>query len=166
MLVGWHIHYYTLRVPLVVLSFFLFVVIIPFLWNIFTAHQAVRERVLVAEKTGEWKKLENLQLEVGARPTFAPRNGRRDNVEGIMSTWGTSSPPILQIHSLHQVAMGTPSHVPLQRRAIIVAIFRGSGATPYGPHRLGLGTCLCVCGATLICIEFQNQFFCNWVGRT
>jgi len=27
----------------------------------------------------------------------------------------------------HQVAMGTPSHVSLQRRAIIIAIFRGSG---------------------------------------
>jgi len=32
-----------------------------------------------------------------------------------------------QIHSLHQVAKGTPTHVPLRRRAIIVAIFRGSG---------------------------------------
>ena len=64
-----------------------------------------------------------------ARPIAAPRNGRRDNVEGIMITWGTSPPPILQIHSLHQVATGTPSHVPLRCRAmvlLVVAIFRGS----------------------------------------
>jgi len=47
---------------------------------------------LVAEKTGEWKKLENLVQTrsigsiVGARPTAAPRNGRRDNLEGILIT--------------------------------------------------------------------------------
>jgi len=69
-----------------------------------------------------------------ARPIAAPRNGRRDNVEGIMITWGTSPPPILQIHSLHQVATGTPSHVPLQRRAMIIAIYRGFGnALVLGP---------------------------------
>jgi len=44
---------------------------------------------LVARKTGEWKKLENLVQNrsigsiVGARPTAAPRNGRRDKVERI-----------------------------------------------------------------------------------
>ena len=40
---------------------------------------------------------------------------------------------------MHQGAMGAPSHVPLQRRAIIITILCGSG-TKYGPIRLGLGT--------------------------
>jgi len=46
---------------------------------------------LVAEKTREWKKLANLVQNrsigsiVGTRPTAAPRNGRRDNVGGIMT---------------------------------------------------------------------------------
>jgi len=46
-----------------------------------------------------------------------------------MTTRETSPTPILQIHTLYQVALGTTSesHVPLQRRAIIIAIFRGSG---------------------------------------
>ena len=44
-----------------------------------------------------------------------------------MTMWWTSPPPLLQIHSLHQVAMDTPSHVPLQRRAIIITILPGSG---------------------------------------
>jgi len=33
-----------------------------------------------------------------------------------MSIRGPSPPRILQIHSLHQVALGTLSHVPLRRR--------------------------------------------------
>jgi len=47
---------------------------------------------LVAGKTGECKKLENLLQNrtigsiVGARPTAAPRHGKRENVEGIMTT--------------------------------------------------------------------------------
>jgi len=46
--------------------------------------------LFLAEKTGEWKKLGDLvqywSLEsiVGAQHTAAPRNGRRDNVGGIM----------------------------------------------------------------------------------
>ena len=45
--------------------------------------------ILVAEKNGKWKKLENLvqswsiESIVGARPTATPRNKRRDHVEGI-----------------------------------------------------------------------------------
>ena len=57
----------------------------------------------------------------------APRIGGRDNEGGKMSLWGPSPSHVLQIHSLHQVDMGTPSHVPRQRRVIIVAIFRGLG---------------------------------------
>jgi len=41
---------------------------------------------------------------------------------------------------MHQVAMGTPSHVPLQRHALIIAIFRGFWDQFNGPLRLGLGT--------------------------
>jgi len=47
--------------------------------------------ILVAEKTGEWEKLENLVQNqlirsiVGARHAAAPRNGRRNNVGGIMT---------------------------------------------------------------------------------
>ena len=70
---------------------------------------------------------------VSARPTAAPSIGRRDKVGGIMSIWWTSPPPILQIHSLHQVAMGTASHIPLQRRAIIITIFRSSGTNRMVP---------------------------------
>jgi len=46
---------------------------------------------LVDEKPEEWKKLENLVSNqsigsiIGARHTAAPRNGRRDNVGGIMT---------------------------------------------------------------------------------
>jgi len=43
-------------------------------------------------------------------------------------------PPILQIHSLHQVAMGTPSHVPFQRRAIIIAFFAVLGPIAWSPQ--------------------------------
>jgi len=56
-------------------------------------------------------------------------------------------PPILQVHSLHQIAMGTPSHVPLQRRAIIITVFRGSGTncTMMVPSDWDLAL-KCVCG--------------------
>jgi len=46
----------------------------------------------VAEKNGDGKNLENpvqnqsIASIVGARPTAASRNGRRDNVEGIIIT--------------------------------------------------------------------------------
>jgi len=40
---------------------------------------------------------------------------------------GTSAHRILQIHTLHQVATDTRSHVPLRRRAINIDIFRGFG---------------------------------------
>jgi len=38
----------------------------------------------------------------------------------------------VQLHSLLQVATGTPCHLPLRRRAIIIAILRGFGKL-YGP---------------------------------
>jgi len=85
------------------------------------------------ENIGDWKKLEILVQNqsfwniVTARPTAAPRNSGRDNAAGIMIIWWTSPPLILQIHSLHQVATGTPFHVPLRRRGIIITIFHGFG---------------------------------------
>jgi len=51
----------------------------------------------------------------------------RDDAAERMTIWWTSPPPILQIHSRHQVAMGTAVHVPLRCHAIIVTIFRSSG---------------------------------------
>ena len=50
------------------------------------------QNILVDEKTGEWKKLENLVQNwsigsiVSAQPTAEPLNDRRDNVEGMMTT--------------------------------------------------------------------------------
>jgi len=108
-------------------------------WNALQTGFHWESAFLAAEKTGElknwriWYKNQSIGSIVSARPTAAPRNGRRDNAAGIMTIWWTSPPPILQIHSLHQVAMGTPSHVPLQRRAVIIAIFRGSGTNCMGP---------------------------------
>ena len=43
---------------------------------------------------------------VGAR-SQAPRDGGTDNAAGIISIWGPSPPPILQIHSKHEVYNGT-----------------------------------------------------------
>ena len=50
----------------------------------------------------------------------APRNSGRDKAAGIMIVWWSRPPLILQIHSLHQVATDTPSHVNPRRRGIIV----------------------------------------------
>jgi len=78
---------------------------------------------LAFEKIGDWKKiLVQNQLFwniVGARPTAAPCNSRRDNAAGIKIVWRTSPPLILHIHSLHQVATVTPSNVLLRRRGIM-----------------------------------------------
>ena len=51
----------------------------------------------------------------------------KDNAAGIMTVWWWWScpPPVLQIYSLHQVALGTPSRS--CRRRIVIAILRGSG---------------------------------------
>jgi len=108
------------------------------------------------------KKLENLVQNrsigsiVCARPTAAPRNGRRDNAVRIMTIWWTSPYPILQIHSLHQVAMGTPSHVPLQRRAIIIVIFRGSGTNCMVPSDWD-SALRCVYGPNFTSVQHQNS---------
>jgi len=64
---------------------------------------------------------------VGARPTAAPRNSGRDTAVEIRIIWWTRHPRILQIPSLHQVATGTPFHVPLRHRVIIITIFHGCG---------------------------------------
>jgi len=66
-----------------------------------------------------------------------------------MSVWGPSPSHILQIHSLHQVATGTPSHVPLRRRGIIITIFRGSGTNCMVPSDWDLAP-KCVCGPNFI----------------
>ena len=101
---------------------------------------------VVAEKTGEWKKLENLVQNqsigsiVGARHDAAPRSGRRHNVGGIMTIRWTSPPPILQIHSLHQVDMGTPSHFPPSAPCNNYRHFSRFWDQLYGPLRLGIGT--------------------------
>jgi len=53
--------------------------------------ESISTHVLVAEKDGQLKKLENLVQNhifgsiVNARPTMASRNGRRDNAEEIMT---------------------------------------------------------------------------------
>jgi len=51
----------------------------------------------------------------------------RDDAAGKMTVWWTSPPPILHIHSLHQVATGAASHFPLRCLVMTVTIFRGSG---------------------------------------
>ena len=68
---------------------------------------------------------------------------------GKMSVWGENPPHILQIHLLHQVATVTPSHVPLRRRGIIIAIFRGSGTNCMVPSNWDLAL-KCVLGLDFI----------------
>jgi len=53
------------------------------------------------------------------------------------------------IHSLHQVATVTPSHVHLRRRGIIIAIFRGSGTNCMVLSDWDLAP-KCVCGPNFI----------------
>ena len=79
----------------------------------------------------------------------------RDNATMIMTIWWTSRPPILQIHLLHQVATGTSSHVPLRRRAIIVAIFHGSGTCGMFPGTVQWGALLVWISDLLIWRIFQ-----------
>jgi len=99
------------------------------LWN---NRLAADHRPLAIEKIGDWKKLEILVQtqsfwnNVGARTT-EHSIGIRDNAAGIMIVWRTSPPLILHIHSLHQVATVTPSHVPLRRREIIIKKIHGIG---------------------------------------
>ena len=94
-----------------------------------------RHTALVADKIGDLIKLEILvQNEsfgsiVGARTITAPRIGGIDNDAGKMSIRGPSCPHILQIHSPHQIATVTLSHVPLWRRGIIIAIFCSFGTS-------------------------------------
>jgi hypothetical protein len=90
---------------------------------------------LAAGKIVVWNKIGNSGVKPANlkycqwRPTSAPqsRNGVRDNASGIMIKWGTSPPCILQIHSLHQVATGAPSHVLLRCCGIIITTFHGIG---------------------------------------
>jgi len=98
---------------------------------------------LTDEKGGELK-----TVETGTKPvnwnycrctTYCRTQQRQERSVG-MTIWWTSPHPIIesadsQIQSLHQVATGTPSHVPLQRRAIIITMFRGSGTNcMVGPY--------------------------------
>jgi len=62
-----------------------------------------------------------------------------------MIIWGTSPCRMLQIHSLHQVATGTPCHVPLQRREIFVTIVDGFGTNFMVPSDWDWAP-KCVCG--------------------
>ena len=63
--------------------------------------------------------------------------------------WAPSPLHILQIHSLHQVATVTPSHVSLRCRGINIAIFRGSGTNFMVPSECDLAP-KCVCGPNFI----------------
>ena len=118
---------------------------------------------LVAEKTGEWKILVNLVQNqsigsiVGARHTATPRNGRRVHVGEIMTIWWWTSPLLkVEIHSPHQVTMGTTSHVPLQRRAIIITIFRGYGTNCMVPSDWDSWL------DTELYLWFQFQIYLRW----
>jgi hypothetical protein len=77
----------------------------------------------------DWKKLEILVQNQSFWNDImqAPRNSGRENVVGIIIVWWTIPPLILQIYSQHQVATGTPFHVPPRRRGIIIAIFHDFG---------------------------------------
>ena len=66
-----------------------------------------------------------------------------------MSVWGPRSSLILQIHSLHQFATVTSSHVPLRRRGIIIAIFGGSGTNCMVPSDWDLAP-KCVCSPNCV----------------
>jgi len=94
-----------------------------FLWNV----RVVSFTVLAIEKSGDQKKLEILVQNQSFwnidNLLQAPSNSGRDNAAGIIIVWWTSPPLILQIHSLHQIATGTPSHVPPRCRGIIITIF-------------------------------------------
>jgi len=80
-----------------------------------------------------------------------------------MSIWGPSPPPVLQIHSLRQVATGTPSHVPL-RCCGINTHFSRFWDQLYGPFRLGLGTELCLWSQFHILFNWRISNFVGWWG--
>ena len=63
---------------------------------------------------------------VGAQSqaTASPRDSGTDNASGIINIWGPSPPRILQIHSQHEVANGTASHVPLRLCNVIANDYR------------------------------------------
>jgi len=86
---------------------------------------------------------------VAVQPVAAPCISGRDNKAGKMNVWGPSPPHILQIQSLHQVVTFTPSHVPLQRRGIIITIFRGSRTNWMFPLDWDFAL-TCVCGPNFI----------------
>ena len=79
----------------------------------------------------------------------APRNSGRDNAVGIIMIWWTRLPLILQIHSPHQIATGTLSHVSPRRRGIIIAIFHDFGINCMVPQDWDSGP-RCVCGPNFI----------------
>ena len=79
----------------------------------------------------------------------APRISGRNNEAGKIIVWAPRPLHILQIHSLHQVATVSLSHVPLQCRGIIIAIFRGSGTNCMVPSYWDLAP-KCVCSPNFI----------------
>ena len=80
-----------------------------------------------------WYKTSHFEILLMHDLLQAPRNSGRDKAVGIIIVWKTSPPLILQIHSLHQVATDTPSHVPPRRRGIIIAIFHNLGTNSMVP---------------------------------
>jgi len=76
---------------------------------------------------------------------YSTSNSGRDIVAGITIIWGTSPCRILQIHSLYQVATGTPCHVPLRRRGIFITIVDGFGTNFMIPSDWDWAS-KCVCG--------------------
>ena len=77
--------------------------------------QIFRDRIILEKgKIGDSRGNQSSEVLWVQDLAAAPRNGGRVNAAGLMSTWGTSTPRIirvLKIHSLHQVARGTPFHV-------------------------------------------------------
>ena len=110
---------------------------------------------LAIEKIGDLEKLlillqnQSFWKIVGAQPTAAPRSSGRDNAAGIMIIWWTGPPRILQIHSLHQVATGTPFHIPLRCCGIIITTFHGFGTNCMVPYKWDSAS-RCVCGPDFI----------------
>jgi len=86
---------------------------------------------------------------VGARITAATHNSRRDNAAGILIIWWASPPCILQNHSLHQAATGTPLHVHFRRRGIIITISHGFGTNCMVRYKWDSAP-WCVCDANFI----------------
>jgi len=101
-----------------------------------------RKDTFIDLQSKKWDSGQNQSLWniAGARTLQAPHNSGRDNAAGIIIVRWTSPPLILQIHSLHQIATVTPSHVPPRRHGIIIVIFHYFGTNCMVLFRLRLST--------------------------